>query len=148
VIGDKSGGLRVLVSYSAGLKTSRDAWCYKFPSQQVENNIRASIDYYNGEVDRINALTRAAGPPLLADDVLTPDSTRFSWDRINKRQVTRGVHLSFDHSGHRAGAYRPFTKQHVYFDVKQQLNNCTYQLPSIPHAASHESRDSRHSSWR
>ena len=34
-------------------------------------------------------------------------------------------------SGFRVGGYRPFCAQHVYFDTAQQLNNRTYQLPSM-----------------
>jgi predicted helicase len=68
-------------------------------------------------------------PPV--DELLRPDSTQFSWDHVNKRQVTQGVRIEFSPGQLRVGAYRPFFAQHTYFDASQQLDNRTYQLPSI-----------------
>ncbi|REY45408.1 type ISP restriction/modification enzyme, partial [Mycobacterium tuberculosis] len=53
VIGDKKAALdvtRVFANYSAGLKTSRDAWCYNFSRGALEANIGRTIDFYNSEV--------------------------------------------------------------------------------------------------
>ncbi|MDM1441669.1 helicase, partial [Pseudomonas aeruginosa] len=50
VIGDKKAALdvtRVFANYSAGLKTSRDAWCYNFSRGALEANIGRTIDFYN-----------------------------------------------------------------------------------------------------
>jgi len=41
--------------------------------------------------------------------------------------------------GFRLAEYRPFTQQYCYFDPQQQLNNCTYRLPSIFPTAHHSS---------
>ena len=129
VIGDKtSTTARVFATYSAGLKTSRDAWCYNFSATKLAANLLRSVDFYNTEVARIAAL---APPVPNIDAVIDVDPTRFSWDRINKRQVTRGHMLAFNPSQVRAATYRPFMRQHAYFDPTQQLNNCTYQLPSM-----------------
>ena len=137
VIGDKARGTRVFGTYSAGLKTSRDAWCYNFSRTVVESNVARTISYYNDEVDRIAALRREVGELPDVDDLIHPDSTRFSWDRVNKRQVMQGTRIEFDVTGLRIGSYRPFEKMHVYFDRKQQLNNTTYQLPSMFPAPHH-----------
>ncbi|CFC96163.1 type ISP restriction/modification enzyme [Mycobacterium tuberculosis] len=134
VIGDKKAALdvtRVFANYSAGLKTSRDAWCYNFSRGALEANIGRTIDFYNSEVDRINEIRGrdAKTPPV--DALITVDSAKFSWDRINKRQVAQGIRIEFAPAGMRLGTYRPFTKEHAYLDPNQQLNNCTYQLPSM-----------------
>ena len=129
VIGDKtSTAAKVFRTYSAGLKTSRDSWCYNFSATRLAANVRITVDFYNTEVKRIAALAR---PVSDIDDVIEVDPTRFSWDRINKRQVTLGHTLVFNPLQVRAAIYRPFMRQHAYFDPTQQLNNCTYQLPSM-----------------
>lgn len=135
VIGSKradGGNTVIFANYSLGLGTNRDAWCYNFSRDALAANIGTTIDFYNSEVDRIAELRRATDkmPPI--DEVVTVDSTKFSWDRINKRQVVQGMRIALaTNSGMRVGIYRPFTKEHVYFDPKQQLNNCTYQLPAM-----------------
>lgn len=98
VIGDKKAALdvtRVFANYSAGLKTSRDAWCYNFSRGALEANIGRTIDFYNSEVDRINEIRGrdAKTPPV--DALITVDSAKFSWDRINKRQVAQGIRIEF-----------------------------------------------------
>ncbi|MCK8673951.1 DEAD/DEAH box helicase [Rhodococcus sp. HM1] len=133
-IGDKKaspGQCTVFSTYSGGLKTNRDAWCYNFSRTEVEANIDRAVEFYNSEVDRIDSVRASTTvlPPV--DALISTDPKLFSWDRVNKRQVAQGVRLAVQQSGFRIGSYRPFTKQHAYFDEKQQLNNCTYQLPSI-----------------
>jgi predicted helicase len=132
VIGEKervpNQTVKVFATYSAGLKTSRDSWCYNFSEKTLISKIQFTADFYNGEVNRLSALPR---PLSDVDDVITVDPSRFSWDRINKRQVVQGRKIIFDPSKMRDADYRPFTRVHVYFDPAQQLNNCTYQLPSL-----------------
>lgn len=137
-IGDKNGGRRVFGTYSAGLKTSRDSWCYNFSGPTLKSNIERTIAYYDSEVDRIAELRLAGDSSGDVEDLIRPDSTRFSWDRVNKRQVLQGKRIAFDEAGIRVGTYRPFQKLHVYFDRKQQLNNTTYQLPAIFPTPRHE----------
>ena len=130
VIGDKRGessATPVFRSHTLGVFTSRDCWCYNFSRVTLLHNVSHTCDFYNSEVDRIYG-----SPPLHnIDDVITIDSRRFKWDRVNKRQVTAGRKIEFDSAKIRTAIYRPFTKQHLYFDPEQQLNNCTYQLPTM-----------------
>lgn len=118
-------------TYSGGLKTNRDAWCYSSSADEVSTNIRRSIDFYNSEVDRIESLLGTRDPNGRIEDLITYDSTQFKWDRINRKDVARGKKLFYDEHAQRTGVYRPFFKQNVYFDSTQRLNNCTYQLPSM-----------------
>ncbi|NDJ91926.1 type ISP restriction/modification enzyme [Mycolicibacter kumamotonensis] len=135
VIGEKRdvrcGASTVFHGYSRGVATSRDAWCYSFSRDELRSNLRRTIDFYNSEVERIDVALRGKAKPPPVEEIITVDSTKFSWDRINKRQVMQGTSIEFEPSAVRVGTYRPFTKQNVYFDQRQQLNNCTYQLPSM-----------------
>lgn len=130
-IGDKASRESIFITYTAGLKTSRDAWCYNSSLNKLKGNIQRTVGYYNSEVDRIAKMQANGKIPIAAvDEVLIPDSTQFSWDRVNKKQVLRGIKIPYRDSGFRLGAYRPFFVRHVYFDDRQQINNCTYRLPS------------------
>ncbi len=137
-IGDKDGGTRVFGVHSAGLKTSRDSWCYNFSRLALEANIVRTTAYYNDEVARIATLRLRDGASATVEELIRPDSTQFSWDRVNKRQVMQGTRIEYNAEGLRVGSYRPFEKMHVYFDPKQQLNNTTYQLPSMFPTPHHE----------
>lgn len=130
VIGSKGKEplVRVFAVYSAGIKTSRDAWCYNFSAEALTRNIERTSAFYNGEVDRLAAISRSISD---VDALVTVNSTQFSWDLVNKRQLVQGRKIDFDPAKLRMATYRPFTTQHVYFDPEQQLNNRTYRLPAI-----------------
>jgi len=66
-----------------------------------------------------------------AQSLIKYDSTQFKWDRVNKRDIANSRTLQVEESAFRTGIYRPFYKQHVYFDKSQRLNNCTYKLPRM-----------------
>lgn len=142
-IGDKSKGRAsapIFTTYSAGLKTNRDAWCYNSSVNEVSTNIIRSIDFYNSEVGRIADIGGVNGLEKKVEDLIAYDSSQFKWDRINRKDVARGTKLSYDGHALRTGVYRPFFKQNVYFDSTQRLNNCTYQLPAMfptPNHANH-----------
>nr|WP_046284139.1 DEAD/DEAH box helicase [Mycobacterium sp. UM_NZ2] len=141
VIGDKKGeidGIAVFRGYSRGLATSRDAWCYSYSRRLLDSNIRQTIDFYNSEVERIATTRESSKNTASVDDLIAVDSTKFTWDRVNKRQIMQGTCIEFRTSAIRVGTYRPFTKQNVYFDQRQQLNNCTYLLPSMFPTLEHE----------
>ena len=123
---------RVVVrAYSSGLSTTRDAWCYNFSLEALQTNMMRSINFYNSEVDAIKNADRSSTGRTNANTLVTLDSTRFSWDRTTMRLAAQRVGVDFNDSAIRTGTYRPFTKQHVYFDTKQQLNSYTGLLPSI-----------------
>ena len=118
----------VFESYSLGLVTNRDAWCYNYSEAELRGNIARSIRFYNAEVKRWQDATpkqRVAG----IEKFITIDPTKFSWDRQQRRDVERGRRYRETETGYRLSLYRPFSRQHVYFD--RSLNNCVYQLPKI-----------------
>ncbi|WP_304324912.1 DEAD/DEAH box helicase [Corynebacterium frankenforstense] len=120
--------------YSSGVGTGRDAWTTNSDRKVVEKSIRRSIGFYNSEVDRLAGSEHFSS----ADSLIRVDNTQFKWDRINKRDVLRGVKLRFNELKIRRILYRPFFPQYIYFDKEQKLNNCTYQLPSIYPTCQHE----------
>ena len=134
-IGDKDGGTGLFRAYSSGLKTNRDAWVYNSSREEVERTAQATIDFYNSEVNRYSAFTKANGitdHSAYVENFINKDTTRISWNRADKNNLGRGdsaPRYSYRESSVHTGIYRPFEKQHVYFD--RQLNDMVYQLSAI-----------------
>jgi predicted helicase len=118
--------------YSGGLNTSRDWWVYNFSHGAVDSNMRATVDFYNGQVIAYQAFCLAnkiADRQSHVSDFLDLDPKKISWDRVPRADVGRGVKYAYRPNGIVLGTYRPFMKQWVYFDRK--MNNTVYKLPRM-----------------
>ena len=116
-------------TYSAGLKTNRDAWVYNFSKAEVERNVTRMISTYNDEVAKLHRVAREDGE-IPSVEMLRATGTRdnklISWDGTAEADAVRKVEFKKRASGFRVSTYRPFNREHVYFD--RQLNNSVYQL--------------------
>jgi predicted helicase len=116
--------------HSSGLKTGRDSWVYNFSKQRLTENVESMIDFYNEQVASFAKHARTAGlakPKAdAAEAFIDYDPARFSWNRIDKSNIARGVTYTFNEGREHVAAYRPFTKQNVIFDAR--LNDMVYQL--------------------
>ena len=131
-IGDKSGAAAVFRSYSLGLATGRDSWCYSYSAINVEKNVRRAIVSYNSqleEFDRHCEQNHITDRKSFVDKVIQVDPAQFSWNSSARQFLVRGVKFEFEPAALTQGEYRPFQPQHVYFH--QNLNERTYRLPSI-----------------
>jgi len=127
-LGEEDGATGIFANYSSGLKTNRDAWCYNFSESELRRNIGRSIRFYNSEVKRwaeANPKQHAGGLAKF----ITIDDAKFSWDRQQRKDVERGRRYRERDNGYREALYRPFSRQHAYFD--RSMNNCVYQLHKI-----------------
>ena len=139
-LGDKKNktGLKIFRLFSAGLKTSRDPWCYSSHQVKLRSQVTSSAAFYNSEAERLGELVAKGHSEDEARKEIRFNSEKFSWDRVNIRNVVRGKKITVDQAGFRTSLYRPFFKQHSYFDPTQQLNNCTYQLPQLFPTPAHD----------
>ncbi|MFD4421401.1 DEAD/DEAH box helicase [Agromyces sp. NPDC058484] len=112
---------RFLTTFSAGLKTNRDYWVNNFSRDELDRNVRRMVDFYNSEVDR----AQREGDAFTRDN----DPRRISWNRADQTRLARRKKLSFDAERRFVGTYRPFTREHVYFDAT--LNDMVYQLDRL-----------------
>lgn len=117
-IGSKDGGPAVFGLFSGGLKTNRDAWCYNSSRSTMVRNMTRLVETY--ETDRRAGRTSATA---------TTDPTKISWNRGLLADLDRDRPREFKFSAVRTGVYRPFTKQHVYFD--RALNDMVYRLAAL-----------------
>ncbi|KJV44219.1 damage-inducible protein [Acinetobacter indicus] len=117
-LGDKKNKSAKVIfeSYSSGLKTGRDVWCYDFSSQKIHQRMKNMISFYNEDVSRISSKKQSE---------VTFDETKISWNRGLIKDALRGVIHSYDENRVYISHYRPFVKSYSYFD--RPLNDMVYQ---------------------
>lgn len=109
----------MFVTWSAGLKTQRDPWCWGFSPSVVEGNVRRLVGATNEQI------LSAQGD----DAKLERDATRFSWTRAMLDRVAKVRVLDPEKVKLVNGVYRPFCKQWLCYDA--ELNERTYQQPRL-----------------
>lgn len=135
----------VFTTYTLGLGTNRDVWAYNFSRGRLVKNIARLADNYNAQhtpfarycrdtgVARVDELTAAeylaAYPHVAAPDYI-------KWSSSLKQHLSRGTTATAREESAIVGIYRPFTKQHVYFD--SILNHRRGDLPSMFPTVDHE----------
>jgi len=125
---DSDASTAVFSTYSMGLNTGRDAWVYASSRRSLEQTMRRAISFYNSEVERVQAARRSGDTADVAA-LLDSDKTRFNWNRSTRADADQGRMLEWRDGAVRVGAYRPFSRQWVYFD--RRLNDMVYQLQSM-----------------
>ncbi|HVG34542.1 MAG TPA: type ISP restriction/modification enzyme [Pyrinomonadaceae bacterium] len=113
--------------FSTGLMTGRDAIVYDFNRDHLLKRIEQFCDEYNGEVSRY----QQKGKPKDIDSFLKYD--RIKWSRNLKRDLQNDKLITVNESNLRIGAYRPFTKQHLYFadSIVDELGKNKNFFPTI-----------------
>lgn len=106
--------------YSLGLATNRDAWCYNFSKNKLEQNIKKTITFYNKEREEYHA-------GKLKD--FTRDDHSISWTGRTLSNAKNDHEYSYHKNHLRTSMYRPFCKEFVYFD--HDLNERTFQISKL-----------------
>jgi predicted helicase len=134
-LGDKKTETSIALfgaDYSLGVVTNRDAWAVGFSQKAVATKMRETIGVYN---DQLTSFKKAVESGSLnatskaVDDFITTDPTLISWSRSLKGDLRMMKPATFDDSHLVPSAYRPFTKQWLYFD--RQWNEMVLQVPRI-----------------
>ena len=139
VLGDKKDGdgITLFESYSVGIKTQRDAWCYNASKGAVEQNMGRMIEFYNREAARfqkahagLSTQERQAG----VNSFIDTDPAEISWTRALKADLAKDRQHTYQPDSLIPSLYRPFTKQWLYYN--RRFNEMVYQMPRIfPHGA-------------
>lgn len=131
-LGAKKGSepVTVFTTYSAGLKTNRDAWVYNFSTDKLLANVNRMIDFYNQQTVAYQTLKEASADAPDVDSFIDNDATQISWNRADKKGVQRGVEWSrVGAQESRRATYRPFNKEFVVFAT--HLADMVYRLPKF-----------------
>lgn len=130
-MGDKKDktSLTLFETYSSGIKTNRDAWCYNSSSKIVTSQVLKMVDFYNKEVTR-----------LVHDknEKLNRDPAYISWSGNLDAFAKKGRTLNFSDGIVCLSSYRPFTQQYLYYS--RDLNERVYKMPLIFPTGSEDNR--------
>lgn len=115
-------GPSVFAAQSMGLVTNRDSWCWNYSSIETRENILRLLNTYD-EQRVAHAGTRDF------DAVMEKDERKISWSRSLKKSAATGKVIQYKPDAIRTASYRPFVREHVYFD--RPLNEVVYRLYDI-----------------
>ena len=140
VIGEKRGtNTTFFGTYSAGLKTGRDAWAYSSSTAQLVENIGTHVANYRQAQDLLRTErfeeNKRGVDALFAQHPALVDSTQGSWNRSLKQELARGTEITVDTDRVYTSLYRPFFKQRSYF--AKELNDMVLRTPSMFPAQQH-----------
>lgn len=117
--------------YSNGVKTQRDIWCWGSSQLTVDENMQRLIENFNAEVERFKKRPDATADPSQAevDAFIDYDAKQVNWTRSLRGRVRKLQPLQHDETRVVVGSYRPFFKQHLYFEPA--LNEMVYRQGEI-----------------
>ena len=131
-IGDKDNKVNIetffMPSYSNGVKTQRDAWCYNSSLNELSSNMDRCTKFYNeqrkalfkGEIKELNM-----------------DSSKMSWTTNVMNAAEKNAEISQEKEGwYEEFLYRPFFKQQGLYS--RFWNERVYSMPKI-----HPSKDKK-----
>ena len=111
----------IFKSFSVGVKSNRDEIVYDFDPDALASRVKTFIEDYNAEVDRY----AREGGDVGVDDFVRYD--KIKWSRDLKLDLQRRNYARFDGAKIRVALYRPYCKQHLFFD--RILNEEVYVFP-------------------
>jgi len=134
---DDTAANTIFSTYSLGVGTNRDAWVYNFSNEAVAGNMKRMTDFYNGEVERYasacKTMKKDQWPKL--EDYVSADPKKISWSSSLLPNVGRGRVAVFDAAKLVQTAYRPYSKQWLYFDgmMNHRVGQWPVLLPTHHH---------------
>jgi predicted helicase len=118
-----------LPHYSLGLNTGRAAWCYNSSENILKTNIKNTIKFYNEQNVLIHDNLSSKDLSNSVLDFVNNDSTKISWSRSLLAGISNNKSIGYKPSNVIVSLYRPFYKQHLYFD--RPLHEMVYQIPRL-----------------
>jgi predicted helicase len=120
-------------NFGLGVATHRDTIVYDFNQASLSERVQRFIEDYNSEVDRYRRTTGKVD----IDEFVRCD--KVVWSESLKANLKRHRYAEYDTAKVRLALYRPFCKQHLFFD--DVLNERRYQFPQIFPTADRENEN-------
>ena len=98
---------------SLGVGTNRDDWVYDFNRERLADKVKRLIKNYNYEVFRLQQEDR---PPTDLDSFVNNAPDFIKWTDRLKQSLASQQKLHYSGTLIRSAAYRPFTRNYLYFD--------------------------------
>jgi predicted helicase len=125
------GGQTIFNNYCLGVASNRDIYNYNENLDKLRSIVKQETAAYNEALSRYKGLGHGA-PEI--DDFVDVEDPRLKWTRQTKRSLADLKENTIDDSCFRIAGYRPYRKQHQYFQdfwneerYQQQL---LFPLPS------------------
>ena len=100
---------------SNGVVTNRDSWVYSYSKTNLERNMKETIDFYNKEVEKILNM-RKKNENIDIEEIIDKNPKNISWSADLKKKANSYKFDEFNINDIVISLYRPFTKQHLYFN--------------------------------
>ena len=131
-LGDKKDKAATVLfnTYSRGLETNRDAWCYNSSKEKLSINMKSMIEFYTSELRRYKD-TRQEMTKAEIDSFINTDTTKISWNRSLKADLGKGKSYTFKAKKLTHSLYRPFSSVWGYYShgVNAYLNKMPQIFP-------------------
>jgi len=102
---------------SLGVNSNRDAWVYNFSKEDVSNNMKRMVEFYNSQVSGyIEA--KSINKELKSGGFIETDPKLISWSSSLIPQLEKGNIAEFEIDKVTTAVYRPFVKQYFYYGDK------------------------------
>lgn len=102
-------------TYAIGVATNRDDWVYNSSAQELENNMKRFVAFYNEQQIKYQK-EKALNDKLKVNDFIDTNLKEIKWTRALRGDVEKGLSHTFKKKEFIIGLYRPYFKQHLYFD--------------------------------
>ena len=133
LIGDKkSTAPKLFESYSLGVATGRDAWCYNASASGLKSNLNRMISFYNSETQRffqLNPSLPRAQREANVNNFVNTDPTMISWTVNLKQELIKEKYFDLNSENVITSLYRPYSKLWLYYN--RNFNERTYQMNRI-----------------
>jgi predicted helicase len=134
VLGSKidSRSLKIFDNYSLGVNTARSQWCINYSYNQLCNNMKKTIDFYNNERKRFHTAFPGINKNLAVkklDTFLNMDPLYIKWSRELIHSIAANKIIQFNLNANRKCIHKPFTKSWLYYN--KDLNERRYQIRHI-----------------
>ena len=110
-------------TYSLGVATSRDSWCYNYSSTKIRNNMQRMIAFYNKQC------LSYTDKKIPLDKFIDTDKRKISWNDNLKDDLRKNKQHLFHFENIVPSLYRPYCKQMLYFN--KDMNARTYQQKNL-----------------
>ncbi|MEZ4527703.1 MAG: type ISP restriction/modification enzyme [Desulfobacterales bacterium] len=115
------------LAHSLGIATARDSWVYNFCSEKLTDNMQITIEFFNQQRKEYQDVL--AKNKLDFDSFCSNDARKISWNDSLKNLCSKNIELKLKSDEKRIGLYRPFCKNHLYFE--RSFIQRPYQQPKF-----------------
>ncbi|WP_411827644.1 DEAD/DEAH box helicase [Luteolibacter sp. AS25] len=131
---EEDGELTTFLDRQNGVQTNRDAWVYSYSKPKLAERMKATIAFYNEQVEQHASECRAATKP--ADEAkkrIVSDDKQIKWTGSLISKLCQDSKCSYSDNKLGTSLYRPFSRQKLYYDRHFNHRYKERLFPTIKH---------------